>query len=113
MDEAKLLGELRKVAGDALETRRGLIAFSKMDAIEMDRRARTLEREALDRMKALLPAMPAAAVLHQLRTRLQRMDDHLGELASKEGIAETSRMLESDDIVWRAFEDVLELLDEG
>lgn len=111
-DEARLVGDIRKILDDAVEQRRGLVAYSKMEAIEMDRRARAVERDALDRMKTLLPAMPAAAVLHQLRTRLQRMEDHLSDLASKEGIAETSRMLESDDITWRAFEDVLELLGE-
>lgn len=113
MDESRLVSDIRKLVGDAVEKRRGLVSYSKMEAIEMDRRARAVERDALDRMKALLPALPAGAVLHQLRLRMQRMEEHLDELSSKEGIAETSRMLESDDIVWRTFEDVVELLDEG
>jgi hypothetical protein len=113
MDESKVLNEVRKIVDDAVETRRGLIGYSKMEAIEMDRLARTVEREALQNVKALLPAIAALPLVHQLRLRLQRMEEHLDELASRQGIAETSRTLESDDIVWRTFEDVLELLGEG
>ena len=113
MDETRLVSDIRKIVGDAVERRRGLVSYSKMEAIEMDRQARAVEREALERMKALLPALPALPALHQIRLRLQRMEEHLDELSSKEGIAETSRMLESDDIVWRTFEDVVELLGEG
>ncbi|HEV8354268.1 MAG TPA: hypothetical protein VGR24_08775 [bacterium] len=111
MDESKVVSEIRKVAGDAVDARRGLIGYSKMEAIEMDRRARAVEREALEKMKLLLPAMPALPALHQIRLRLQRMEERLEELTSRQGIAETSRTLESDDIVWRTFEDVLELLE--
>ncbi|MGH2349760.1 MAG: hypothetical protein ACRDFT_09890 [bacterium] len=113
MDETQVVNEIRKAVGDAVEQRRGLIGYSKMEALEMDRLARAVERETLQRVKALLPALPALSVLHQLRLRLQRMDEHLDELASRQGIAETSRTLENDDIVWRTFENVLELLGEG
>ncbi|HEY3248297.1 MAG TPA: hypothetical protein VGK88_08425 [bacterium] len=111
MREAHILNDVRKAVLGAADTRRGLIAYSKMEAMEMDRRARSLERDALEQVRAALPPMPALPLLHQIHLRLQRMDERLDELSSREGIAEISRTLENDDIVWRTFEDVLELLE--
>lgn len=111
MDETPILNKVRKVVADAVDGRRGLIAFSKMEAIEMDRRARALESDAIDLVKDALPAMPILPLLHQIKLRLARMDEALDELTAREDIAEVSRTLESDDIVWRTFEDVLELLE--
>ena len=38
------------------------------------------------------------------------MDEQLQELDAKEDVAERSRQLERDDIIWRAFEDIAYLL---
>lgn len=113
MDEAELTSKIRKIVVDAAEGRRGLIAYTKMEAMDMDRRARALERDALERLKKILPAMPALPLLHQIQLRVARMDEHLEELSARQGIAEISRTLESDDIVWRAFEDILEMLEDA
>ncbi len=113
MDESQILTQIRMVVVDAAEGRRSLIAYTKMEAMEMDRRARALERDALEGVRKALPAMPALPLLHQIQLRLQRMDEGLHELSVREGIADVSRTLESDDIVWRAFEDVLGMLEES
>lgn len=113
MDERKALEQIRTVLSGALESRRELVAFSRMEAIEMDRRAREVEREALGQVRALLPEIVGDPRLHQVRTHLLRMDEHLEELAGRTDIQERSRALERDDITWRTFEDLVGLLDLG
>jgi maltooligosyltrehalose synthase len=97
----------------ALEHRRELVAFSRLEAVEMDQRARAVEREALERIRALLQAIPADQQLEQVQTRLGRMDEALQVLAARQDIQERSRALERDDITWRAFEDISWLLGIG
>lgn len=111
MDEQKLLTEVKAALVAALESRRGLVAFSRMEAMEMDQRARTVEREALERIRKLLPTAPADQQLHQVSLRLLRMDESLRMLATREDIQDRSRALERDDITWRTFEDVSWLLE--
>ncbi len=113
MDESKVLTEVRKTVEAAVEARRGLIAYSRMDAVEMDRRAREVERDAIGQVRALLPEIVGDPQLHQVRTRLLRMDEHLEELAGRTEIQERSRALERDDITWKTFEDLLGLLGLG
>jgi hypothetical protein len=110
MDEQSALTKVRAALVAALEERRGLVAFSRLEALEMDQHARTVEREALDQVRALLPVTPAEAQLQQVRTRLTRMEEALQVLASRADIQERSRALERDDITWRAFEDISWLL---
>jgi len=104
------LDQVRAVLLEAMESRRDLVAFNRMDALEMDRRARQVERDAVERVRALLPAMASEAELQQARTRLARMDDALETLAQRTDIGDRSRALEQDDITWRTFEDVAWLL---
>jgi len=111
MDEQKLLTEVKAALIAALESRRGLVAFSRMEALEMDQSARTVEREALERIRKLLPTAPADQQLHQVRLRMLRMDESLRMLATREDIQDRSRALERDDIIWRTFEDVSWLLE--
>ena len=111
MDERKLLAEVKTALVAALESRRGLVAFSRMEALEMDQRARTVEREALEQIRKLLPAAPADQQLHQVSLRLLRMDESLRMLATREDIQDRSRALERDDITWRTFEDISWLLE--
>lgn len=110
MEDAALLGELRRMVLEALEQRRGLIAFSKIEAVEMDRLARDYELAALRQVRGELDRLPARGVAASLRTVLDRMDAQLKDLEAATGIAESSRRLQRDDITWRTFEDVAALL---
>jgi len=105
-----VLAEVKAAIVEALEERRGLVAFSRLEALEMDQRARAVEREVLDRIRKLLPSAPAHQQLQQVRTRLLRMHEALQVLGERTDIAERSRALERDDITWRAFEDISWLL---
>jgi hypothetical protein len=105
-----VLKQLREIAIAALEERRGLVVYSRMDAQEMDRLARQVERDALEKIRGAVPQMIFAAEIIGVRNRLERMDGQLQELDAKEEIPETSRALERDDIVWHAFEEVVWLL---
>lgn len=113
MDEQQVLEQVRGVLAEAMESRRGLVAFSRLDAIEMDRRAREVERDALHQARALLPEIIGNPQLHQVKTRLVRMDEQLEDLAGRPEIQERSRGLERDDITWRTFEDIAWLLGVG
>ncbi len=106
MDEDRSIERIRAVVVRAMESRRELVAYSKMEAVEMDRRAREVERGALEELRALLLAAPASEPLAQVRTRLARMDETLGELEQRQDIQDRSRVLERDDITWKAFEDI-------
>lgn len=109
--EAKpLLKQLREIAIEALEERRGLVVYSKMDAQEMDQLARKVELDALEQIRAALPESSIVLEIQQLQDRLLQMDGKLAELNAREDISERSRGLERDDITWRAFEDVAVLL---
>jgi len=102
-----LLKQLREIAIAALEERRGLVVYSRMDAQEMDQLARKVERDALEKIRGALPHIVATAELTGVRARLDRMDEQIKELDAKEEIPERSRQLERDDIVWRTFEEVV------
>lgn len=112
-DELSAIKAVRETLVRAMESRRELVAYSKMEAVEMDRRAREVERDALEQVRAVVPDAPVTDQLHQIKTRLARMDEKLDELAQRQDIQERSRALERDDIIWRAFEDVSWLLGVG
>ncbi len=110
MDEQRVLTQVRTALIAALEARRGLVAFSRLEAVEMDQHARTVERGALDQIRGLLSNAPVDSELQQVQTRLRRMEEALQGLAAQTNIQERSRALERDDITWRAFEDIAWLL---
>ncbi len=110
MDEQRVLTQVRTALIAALEARRGLVAFSRLEAVEMDQHARTVERGALDQIRGLLSNAPVDSELQQVQTRLGRMEEALQGLAAQTNIQERSRALERDDITWRAFEDIAWLL---
>ena len=113
MDERAVLDQVREALVAAMDARRELVAYSRMEAIEMDRRARETEREALTKVRGLLPGIPGVPQLQQVKTRLERMDDRLEELGGRTDIQDRSRALEQDDITWRTFEDIAWLLGIG
>lgn len=112
-DEERIFADVKSAVLLALDNRRGLVAFGRLEAREMDQRAREVERDALEQVRKLLPAAPQGQRLQQVKTRLDRMDEALTVLAGRQGIAERSRALERDDITWRAFEDVSWVLEES
>ena len=109
MDD-RLLAKLQRIVLDTLEQRRGLVAFSKIEAVEMDRLAREYEQRALERVRGELKELPPKDMVLDLHSRLERMDEQLAALNEQAGIAEASRRLQRDDITWRTFEDVAALL---
>lgn len=106
MDAQGVLTQVKTAIIAALEARRGLVAFSRLEAIEMDQHARTVERGALDQIRGLLPDAPTDPQLQQVQMRLERMEEALQGLAARTNIQERSRALEREDITWRAFEDI-------
>ncbi|MDR7426737.1 MAG: hypothetical protein QN152_12310 [Armatimonadota bacterium] len=109
MEEA-LLRELRRAVLQALEERRSLVAFSRAEALELDRLAREYEVAALERVRRALQHLPPKGLALSLRNLLERMDEQLRELEAQTHIAESSRRLQRDDITWRTFEDVAAVL---
>jgi hypothetical protein len=112
MPEARdaLLKMLRETAIAALEERRGLVVYTRIEAQEMDRMARQIERDALEKIRAALPLASASPEVAGARQRLERMDEQLKELDAKPDLSERSRQLERDDITWRAFEEIVWVL---
>lgn len=107
--EAEIVERLRAILADAMARRRDLVAYTKLEAREMDREARSLERAAIERVKAALPDAARDDRLLAVRNRLERMQAQLDEIMAAE-VRETSKLLERDDITWRAFEDVASVL---
>lgn len=110
MDDQRSLEAARTVIVKAMESRRELVAYSKLEAVEMDRYAREVERGALEELGKLLPNAPAGEQLYQVKTKLNWMEQQLAELDGRKEIQERSRALERDEITWRTFEDVSWLL---
>ncbi len=106
MDEKRALESVREIVIKAMEERRGLVAYSRLEAIELDRRAREVEREALEQVRQALPTAPVDEQLYGITSRLRQMVERLEELSAQDGIPERSRGLEEDDVRWRAFEDI-------
>ena len=61
-----LLKQVREIAIAALEERRGLVIYSRIDAQEMDQMARKVERDALDHIRAALPEALSASKRYHL-----------------------------------------------
>ncbi|MDR7560978.1 MAG: hypothetical protein QN186_06925, partial [Armatimonadota bacterium] len=80
MDAQQALAAVRAVLVQALDDRRGLVVYTRLDALEMDQRARAVEREALEKVRRLLEGAPPDRLLEQVRVRLGRMDEALAAL---------------------------------
>lgn len=106
----QVLKQIHGVVSEAMEERRSLIVYSRMEPVEMDRMARRLEREALEKIGSLVPDETFDQRMLGLRNRLNRMRDELGELGDQGQIRETSRQIQSDEIFWQAFEDIASML---
>lgn len=106
----QVLQQIQGVVSEAVEERRGLVVYSRLEATEMDRLARRLEREALEKIRRLLPEQTVDQRVLGVRHRLERMEGELTELEGHGEIRETSRQMQTDEIVWQAFEDIAWML---
>lgn len=105
-----LLKRIQSVVSGAVEERRGLVVYSRLEPIEMDRLARRVERDTLEKIRGLLPEETADQRVLGLRNRLRRMADELDELGDQGQIREHSRQMQNDEIVWQTFEDIAWML---
>lgn len=110
MHEAEIAQRIRAILQEALVERRGLVAYVRLGPEELDRLARKTEREALERVGALLPEVVTRPELAELKATLDRMRRELDALEALVGIREESRSLARDEIIWEAFERVAALL---
>ena len=106
----QLLKRLRDVLSDAMDERRGLVVYSRLQAVEMDRMARRVERDALEKVRGLLPEETDDQRVLGLRNRLRRMQEELDQLDDHAEIRAPSRQMQLDEILWQAFEDIAWML---
>jgi hypothetical protein len=106
----RVVTQLREIMRAAVEERRGLVVYARLEPVEMDRLARRVERETLEKVRRVLMEDPGDEHVMGLRNRLKRMDDELSALGDLGGIQEASRQMQTDEIVWQAFEDIASLL---
>ena len=102
--------QLQGVVAEAIEERRGLVVYSRLQPVEIDRMARRVERETIEKIRGLLPDASDDQRVAGLRNRLRRMEDELEQLSGLADIRVQSRQMQSDEIVWQAFEDIAWLL---
>ena len=106
----QVIKELQTLLSAALEERRGLVVYARLEPVEIDRLARKVERETLDKVSGLLPDETIDERVLNLQNRLNRMRGELEQLGELGDIREQSRSLQSDEIVWQTFEDVAWML---
>lgn len=104
------LKQLQGVVSEAIEERRGLVVYSRLQPVEIDRMARRVERETIEKIRGLLPDSTDDQRVAGLRNRLRRMEEELEELEGLSDIRDQSRQMQSDEIVWQAFEDIAWML---
>jgi hypothetical protein len=102
--------QLQGVVSEAIEERRGLVVYSRLQPVEIDRMARRVERDTIEKIRALLPESTDDQRVVGLRNRLRRMEDELEQLEGLADIRDQSRSLQSDEIVWQTFEDIAWML---
>ena len=102
--------QLQGVVSEAIEERRGLVVYSRLQPVEIDRMARRVERDTIEKIRGLLSESTDDQRVVGLRNRLRRMEDELEQLEGLADIRDQSRSLQSDEIVWQAFEDIAWML---
>lgn len=106
----QVIKSLQTLFSEALEERRGIVVYSRLEPVEMDRMARRVERETLEKLRGALPDETIDQRVLDLRERLRRMEGDLGGLGEVGDIREASRQLQTDEIIWQAFEDIAWML---
>jgi len=102
--------QLQGVVSEAIEERRGLVVYSRLQPVEIDRMARRVERDTIEKIRGLLPESTDDQRVVGLRNRLRRMEDELEQLEGLADIRDQSRSLQSDEIIWQTFEDIAWML---
>jgi hypothetical protein len=108
--EVEVVERIRAIVREAMAERRGLVAYTRLEAAELDRLARKTELEALERVAALLPAVVVRPELEAVRAAIEGMRRALADLDAMVGIREASRSLARDEVIWETFERVAALL---
>ena len=106
----QVLKQLQGLLTEAIEERRGLVVYSRLQPVEIDRMARRVERETIEKVRGLLPESSHDQRVMGLRNRLKKMQDELDELEGLVEIRHQSRQMQTDEIVWQAFEDIAWML---
>jgi len=106
----QVLQQLQGLVTEAIEERRGLVVYSRLQPVEIDRMARRVERETIEKVRGMLPDTSLDQRVMGLRNRLQKMQDELDQLEGLIDIRDRSRQMQSDEIVWQAFEDIAWML---
>jgi DNA-directed RNA polymerase subunit F len=106
----QVLKQLQGVVSEAVEERRGLVVYSRLQPVEIDRMARRVERETIEKIRGILPESTDDQRVVGLRNRLKRMEDELNQLQDLAEIRDQSRQMQNDEIVWQAFEDIAWML---
>ena len=106
----QVLKQLQGVLVEAIEERRGLVVYSRLQPIEIDRLARRVERETIEKVRGLLPECTDDQRVVGLRNRLKKMEGELEQLEGLVDIRDQSRQMQSDEIIWQAFEDLAWML---
>lgn len=106
----QVLKQLHGVVTEAIEERRGLVVYSRLQPIEIDRMARRVERQTIEKIRGLLPESTDDQRVAGLQNRLRRMAEELEQLEGLVDIQDQSRQMQSEEIVWQAFEDIAWML---
>ncbi len=106
----QVVKQLHGVVTEAMEERRGLVVYSRLQPVEIDRLARRVERETIEKIRGLLPESTDDQRVAGLQNRLRRMKEELEQLEGLVEIRDQSRQMQSDEIVWQAFEDIAWML---
>ena len=106
----QVLQQLQGLVTEAIEERRGLVVYSRLQPVEIDRMARRVERETIEKVRGMLPDTSLDQRVMGLRNRLQKMQDELDQLEGLIEIRDYSRQMQGDEIVWQAFEDIAWML---
>ncbi|HYM90351.1 MAG TPA: hypothetical protein VEW91_01810 [bacterium] len=106
----QVLKQLHGVVTEAMEERRGLVVYSRLQPVEIDRLARRVERETIEKIRRLLPESTDDQRVAGLQNRLRRMKEELEQLEGLVEIRDQSRQMQNDEIVWLAFEDIAWML---
>ena len=106
----QVIKSLQTLISEALEERRGIVVYSRLEPVEMDRMARRVERETMEKLRSALPEETIDQRVLDVRERLARMEGDLAVLGEVGDIREASRQLQTDEIIWQAFEDIAWML---
>ena len=106
----QVLKQLQGVVTEAIEERRGLVVYSRLQPVEVDRMARRVERQTIDKIRALMPESTDDQRVAGLRNRLRRMEEELEQLEAMADIRDHSRQMQNDEIIWQTFEDIAWML---